>query len=464
MTNSRFIGNDTAILGVGGDFSLDRVLVQDSSYQSAHLSNNQDPWNGLRQRWTFTRSNLLPPVAPSCSYGGRCTVHVSGSNYPIEAAGVWWGTTNTSEINQLIYDGKDAPGLPSVSLDPPASSPYDLYPPTSTLSIPSSAYVKSNVRSLAGSATDGGAATSGIAEVTVSLQDLRTGQYWDGAAWGPSERFRRASGTSAWSIAIPLLVDGHRYRARSLAKDAADNVQWGAASAIFTADGAPPTAVAPQPSLVVGSTLGTTALPVKLEWSGADNLAAGGLRFDLDERAERNGVWGPWLPVLGATAARSTSRLLDPSTPYNVRVRARDLAGNTSAYMTAPKFRAIPFQESASSSTLTYAGSWAPLSNASAYGGAVRSTTTAGSRATLTFLGRSIAVVMPRGSTLGSVQVCLDRGLVEESCDAIDLAAGTLGARKMVFTRNSLDPTITHTVDVTAVSGRADVDAFVTLR
>ncbi len=91
----------------------------------------------------------------------------------------------------------------------------------------------------------------------------------------------------------------------------------------------------------------------------------------------------------------------------------------------------------------------------------MQKSTTVGDKATYTFTGRNVAVVMPLRSTLGSVKICLD-GTTD--CATVDLSPSTgLGAQKLVFSRNALDPAASHTVTVKVVSGRADLDAFVKL-
>lgn len=86
VTDSRFIGNNFGIAGVGADLSFDRVLVENSDWTSSYLSNNAG------QDWTITESNLLPPTtATTCSSGGvGCTMFVESSGYLIDADGLWW--------------------------------------------------------------------------------------------------------------------------------------------------------------------------------------------------------------------------------------------------------------------------------------------------------------------------------------------------------------------------------------
>jgi hypothetical protein len=100
-----------------------------------------------------------------------------------------------------------------------------------------------------------------------------------------------------------------------------------------------------------------------------------------------------------------------------------------------------------------------------AYGGFMRPTTTAGAKASSTFNGRrSVGVVMRKASTLGTAQVCVFQGTTNLGCQTIDLSppggAGS-GPRRLAYVKNALNPANTYRVEVTAVSGRTELDAIV---
>jgi hypothetical protein len=94
--------------------------------------------------------------------------------------------------------------------------------------------------------------------------------------------------------------------------------------------------------------------------------------------------------------------------------------------------------------------------------------TTKGSAAQFTFRGRNVAWVSPKGPTRGKAKVAIDCVTVA----TIDLYASRFQARKVVFSRSDLDPTVSHTMTVEATglkrsassNARIDVDAFVVLR
>jgi len=217
--------------------------------------------------------------------------------------------------------------------------------------------------------------------------------------------------------------------------------------------------------LIRDSQLGST-LPVRLEWSGKDDVQCPILRYNLQQR---RGATAPWTDIFTRSSATSTTRELTPGGSYQYRVRALDqgsLDGRDpqwSTWSTGPLFKVNLQQES--NSAIVYRGAWTKQSRFDASGGAVRYSKAKGAKATLSFLGRNAAVVMPKRSTLGSARVCLDPGTSRESCSTHDLSPSTgLGPRKLVFMRNRLNPSVAHKLQVTVASGRVDLDGFVVLR
>ena len=240
------------------------------------------------------------------------------------------------------------------------------------------------------------------------------------------------------------------------ATDAVGNTDQTPASRSFTVDATPPTATAPVPRLL----LGQTTMPVQVSWSGGDNhTTQANLKFDLRKRSYQGGAWGPWSSALANTSLRAITTRLGPGTPVQYEVRSRDQVGNVSTYKVARSFTPELVQETAA----TYAGTWATQSQSGASGGTVKTSSEAGATATFAFAGKSVGVVMPLRSTLGSVKICLDPGTTSGSCKTVDLSSGA-GSRMIVFARNRLYSGIKHHVKITVLSGRADLDAFAVLR
>ncbi len=240
------------------------------------------------------------------------------------------------------------------------------------------------------------------------------------------------------------------------ATDAVGNTDQTPASRSFTVDATPPTATAPLPRLL----LGQTTMPVQVSWSGGDShTTQANLKFDLRKRSYQGGAWGPWSSALANTSLRAITTRLSPGTPVQYEVRSRDQVGNVSTYKVARSFTPELVQETAA----TYAGTWATQSQSGASGGTVKTSSDAGATATFAFAGKSVGVVMPLRSTLGSVKICLDPGTTSGSCKTVDLSSGA-GSRMIVFARNRLYSGIKHHVKITVLSGRADLDAFAVLR
>jgi hypothetical protein len=143
---------------------------------------------------------------------------------------------------------------------------------------------------------------------------------------------------------------------------------------------------------------------------------------------------------------------------YAYRVRARDNAGNWSAWAVGPSHTAQFVQDG--STAVRYGGAWTRLVYANASGGTTRYTFTAGASARLPFRGRSVAVVAPMSSTRGSIRVYFDGVLV----NTVSLRSWVTKSRQVVFTK-AWGAIGDHTIEVRAVgNGRVDLDAFVVLR
>jgi Glycosyl hydrolase catalytic core len=224
----------------------------------------------------------------------------------------------------------------------------------------------------------------------------------------------------------------------------------------FTVDTVAPTVTAPGQSLAAGTQLGQGTVPVRLAWSGTDNLTtAANLKFDLNKRSF-NGSWSPWSAVLTNSSLKTISQLLSPGTPYQFQARSRDQAGNMSAFSSATAFTPRLLQETSAA----YTGLWLAQPQTDASGGAVKTSSQPGATAIFTFTAKSAGVVMPLRSNLGTALICLDPGTASQSCATVDLSpASGLGARMLVFARNGL-PSAQHTIRVTVQSGRADLDGL----
>lgn len=81
---------------------------------------------------------------------------------------------------------------------------------------------------------------NGVTDVTVAVLQISSGRYWNGTAFAAgSPQFQAATGTTAWSLPLPLPRDG-TYQVRVRARDAVGNVSSSSAlRATFTVDTQP---------------------------------------------------------------------------------------------------------------------------------------------------------------------------------------------------------------------------------
>jgi hypothetical protein len=225
----------------------------------------------------------------------------------------------------------------------------------------------------------------------------------------------------------------------------------------------PPLVKSPVQSLVGNSTVGTSTVPVKLSWSATDS-GSGVVRYEVQQSEDDSPYAAVALP--SETATTATVSLL-PGKTYRFRVRAQDQAGNWSGWKVGPKFRVDVLQES--DGAIVYTGAWSEETLTGALGGRVKYASASGESAKLTFNGGlNVGWVAPKGA---------DRGIAELWVDGVststrDLYSSTAQPRRMYFTKNSLNATQQHTLEVRLLgtknansSGtRVDVDAFVVLR
>ena len=178
----------------------------------------------------------------------------------------------------------------------------------------------------------------------------------------------------------------------------------------FTIDTTPPIVAAPAaPTIPVGGQLqldGT--LGVQESWSASDTFSPSSeLLYTVEQRA------GPTPASLGSFAAiptltdmQGTTAAIVPIAPggpyHQLRVRAENQLGVAAESPAGDPFRLDVIDDSAA--PIVYSTGWAQTSDTAAYGGELTTTSTAGSTATMTFSGRSIAVIAPLGPAYGSIR------------------------------------------------------------
>jgi hypothetical protein len=255
------------------------------------------------------------------------------------------------------------------------------------------------------------------------------------------------------------LTDGqHTFKVR--ATDALGNVDPTPASRTWAVDTQPPVADSLSQSLVSGSTLGMSTVPVKMSWPATDTTS-GVIKYQ-PQRSTDGGSYADE-PLSNATATKTVS--LSPGVGYRFRARAMDRAANWSEWGYGPQFVVDTHQET--SGAITYGGLWTQQDIGSAYGGGTKHAQTSGAKATFTFTGRNVAWVATKGPNRGRAEVWVDGVKVK----TVDLYAATTQARKVVFAKgwpasgnHVLEVKVLGTKNASSSGKLVDVDAFVALR
>jgi subtilisin len=178
-----------------------------------------------------------------------------------------------------------------------------------------------------------------------------------------------------------------------------------AASLVVDHDATPPTVAVPAVAIRTGIRLGASP-GIVVTWSGSD-AGVGLSTFELQHSID-GGAWrGIALPAPGAT---SVVRSVAFGHSVRYRVRATDLGGNVSAWMTGASTKLAGYRES--SQLVRYSAGWHVRYSTVAWGGRTRYTTRLHAAATFTFIGREVALVAPRGRIRGKARVYADGVLV----------------------------------------------------
>lgn len=251
------------------------------------------------------------------------------------------------------------------------------------------------------------------------------------------------------------LADG-RYAFSARATEAAGNV--GPASYGYTLDATAPAVTAPAVSMVSGSTVSPTGVPVRVIWSGGDG-GTGISSFEL-----RRTVGGTvTVQALSATTT-SQSLSLEPGSRNLFEVRATDGAGNTSQWATLGAFT-MKGDDQEANPGITYGGAWSLANQAGSYGDSVRHASISGT-VTYPFTGSTVAWVSTLGPDRGRADVYLDGVRVAQN---VELYARSTAAARVLYVDNAVaNPAAQHTLEIRVLGTklgkskgtRVDADAF----
>lgn len=259
------------------------------------------------------------------------------------------------------------------------------------------------------------------------------------------------TGQSAWAPTTLLMSPVYW---RVVATGPSGTALATSATRYLLVDPTPPTVTAPRRGFTAGVGLTNGAILMRIPWSGTD--AGSGIdRYELHQQT--NG--GAWATVSTTLTAPTSSRGLVTERTYRFRVRAVDKAGNVSAWAYGDTFRVSRFSEG--NSRITYSGTWSTSSYPVFWGGAAKASSKAGSRASITFTGRSVAWVSSMGPIRGKAEVLVNGVKVA----TVDLYSATSKHQQVVWTGSwTTAASRTITIRVLGTSGRprVDLDAFVT--
>ena len=218
-----------------------------------------------------------------------------------------------------------------------------------------------------------------------------------------------------------------------------------------------PVTSVPAVTLPVGSTFQTTSFLARARWGATDtsNSISG---YQASWRVN-GGSWSS--PASLAASKRTLDRTFTTSADYELRVRAKDAAGNWSPWASMPTVSTGVAQDT--SGSIARSGAWRSASNSSYSRSTAIYARTAGATLTRTFTGRTVAWISAVGPSRGAARVYIDGSLFA----TVNQYRADPGYRKVVFERSWVSSG-SHTIriEVVGTSGhpRVDLDALVVIR
>lgn len=222
----------------------------------------------------------------------------------------------------------------------------------------------------------------------------------------------------------------------------------------LVADPTAPTVTGPRRGFATGVPLAGGRIQTRIPWSGTD-VGSGIARYELHQQT--NG--GAWTTVSTTLTSPSTTRALATEATHRFRVRAVDFAGNVGAWAYGDALRVSRLSEA--NGRISYSGTWSTSTSSVFWGGQAKASSRAGSRASLTFTGRSVAWVASMGPTRGKADVYVNGSKVA----TVDLYSATSKHQQVAWAGSwttAAARTISIRVQGTSGRPRVDLDAFVT--
>lgn len=241
-------------------------------------------------------------------------------------------------------------------------------------------------------------------------------------------------------------------RVYAAAHDAAGN--WSpVVEASITIDRTDPVAILAPVALVTGSRVTSTSVKLRVRASATDT-GSGVRSVAVQETAA-----AVTRTVASAAAATVTvDRRVPFTTSRSWRTRAVDRLGHVGDWATGALVR--PVRRDDRSATVSYRGGWTRVTDWTALGDGVHRSRASGATAAMTFVGRAVGIVAPRGPGRGKADVLVDGVRVA----TIDTRAASFRPREIVFAKAWSEAgrhTVTLRVRGTAGRPTVSLDAFV---
>jgi spore germination protein YaaH len=278
--------------------------------------------------------------------------------------------------------------------------------------------------------------SNAIALDTLNLDVYRT----DGTLVGSIALTQRAAGaqTYAWNGAVggTTVADGGYVLAlRGTSGTATYNAPSAKPAtpgqiALFgvTVDTVAPAAIAPS-AVIAAARYGIhpDATRLQVAWPASTDATSGLAGYELSS-STNGGAWTA--PAALAATLRSTLAWVAWGHGYAFRVRARDGAGNVSAWQSTSTLAVTAFDQT--SSAVRFSTGWSPVNSVYAFGGSLRRTTTGGRTVTFTATGRQYAFVSRLGPTEGSAAIYVD-GVYQGQ---VSMYASSVGHKRVVWAKD----------------------------
>jgi hypothetical protein len=285
--------------------------------------------------------------------------------------------------------------------------------------------------------------------IRLSVSGLPAGMT---ASFDPPSVYGFAGVDSTLTVTVPAGTDRGPF---TITVTADEHGNSHAATATFAIQSDAPIARPPTTLPRTKTTIGTTTLPARISWAEATDASSSIAGYELQASVD-GGAWSPSSATVATVRTQYDTQTLGHR--YQYRVRAKDSAGNWSAWASGPTVTSSLIQDR--SSAITYYGTWRKSVYSLASGGSTTYAKTIGARARTTFSGRAVAIIAPVGPTRGTARVYVD-GVYKTT---LSFRASS-GKSRMVMYSTSFATLGTHSIELRLTSTkRVDLDAFAVLR